>query len=50
MALWLLLFALLYKDALKLGRGLYRCQSCQYEGSMIVNTLFQGKPSKITPV
>lgn len=29
------------KDALKLGRGLYRCKSCKYEGSVIVGTLFQ---------
>lgn len=29
------------KSALKLGRGLYRCQSCKYEGSVIVDTLFQ---------
>jgi transposase-like protein len=29
------------KNALKLGRGLYRCQSCKYEGSVIVGTLFQ---------
>ena len=29
------------KGALKLGRGLYRCQSCKYEGSVIVDTLFQ---------
>lgn len=29
------------KSALKLGRGLYRCQSCRYEGSVIVDTLFQ---------
>jgi len=29
------------KNALKLGRGLYRCQSCKYEGSVIVDTLFQ---------
>ena len=29
------------KDSMKLGRGLYRCQSCKYEGSVIVDTLFQ---------
>jgi transposase-like protein len=29
------------KDALKLGRGLYRCKSCKYEGSVTVGTLFQ---------
>jgi transposase-like protein len=29
------------KNVLKLGRGLYRCQSCKYEGSVIVDTLFQ---------
>jgi len=29
------------KSALKLGRGLYRCQVCKYEGSVIVDTLFQ---------
>jgi hypothetical protein len=29
------------KGALKLSRGLYRCQSCKYEGSVIVDTLFQ---------
>ena len=29
------------RNALKLGRGLYRCQSCKYEGSVIVDTLFQ---------
>jgi len=29
------------KDALKLGRGLYRCKSCTYEGSVTVGTLFQ---------
>ncbi len=29
------------RGALKLGRGLYRCQSCKYEGSVIVDTLFQ---------
>jgi transposase-like protein len=29
------------KDALKLDRGLYRCKSCKYEGSVIVSTLFQ---------
>jgi len=29
------------KGALKLGRGLYRCQFCKYEGSVIVDTLFQ---------
>jgi len=28
-------------NALKLGRGLYRCKSCQYEGSVIAGTLFQ---------
>ena len=28
-------------DASKLGRGLYRCKSCNYEGSVIVGTLFQ---------
>jgi len=28
-------------NALKLGRGLYRCTSCKYEGSVIVGTLFQ---------
>jgi transposase-like protein len=30
------------KSTLKLGRGLYRCQSCKYEGLVIVDTLFQG--------
>ena len=29
------------KDSLKLGRGLYRCKACKYEGSVIVGTLFQ---------
>ena len=29
------------KNALKLGRGLYRCKSCKYEGSVTVGTLFQ---------
>ena len=29
------------RSALKLGRGLYRCRSCKYEGSVIVDTLFQ---------
>src|SRR5262249_49770764 len=29
------------KNALKIGRGLYRCQSCKYEGSVIAGTLFQ---------
>src|SRR3990167_450760 len=29
------------RSTLKLGRGLYRCQSCKYEGSVIVDTLFQ---------
>jgi transposase-like protein len=29
------------KDNLKLGRGLYRCKSCKYEGSVTVGTLFQ---------
>lgn len=29
------------KTALKIGRGLYRCQSCKYEGSVISGTLFQ---------
>jgi transposase-like protein len=29
------------KNALKLSRGLYRCQICQYEGSVISGTLFQ---------
>jgi transposase-like protein len=29
------------KNALRLGRGLYRCQACKYEGSVIVDTLFQ---------
>lgn len=29
------------KEALKLGRGLYRCHSCKYEGSVISGTLFQ---------
>lgn len=29
------------KDYLKIGRGLYRCQSCKYESSVIVGTLFQ---------
>ena len=28
-------------DFSKLGRGLYRCKSCNYEGSVIVGTLFQ---------
>ena len=28
-------------DVSKLGRGLYRCKSCNYEGSVIVGTLFQ---------
>lgn len=37
------------KNALKLGRGLYRCQSCKYEGSVIVDTLFQDthKPLRV---
>lgn len=37
------------KNALKLGRGLYRCQSCKYEGSVIVDTLFQNthKPLRL---
>jgi len=29
------------KNALKIGRGLYRCKACQYEGSVIAGTLFQ---------
>jgi len=29
------------KNALKLGKGLYRCQSCKYESSVIAGTLFQ---------
>ena len=29
------------KNTLKLGRGLYRCKSCKYEGSVTVGTLFQ---------
>lgn len=29
------------KKTLKIGRGLYRCQSCKYEGSVISGTLFQ---------
>lgn len=29
------------KNALKIGRGLYRCQSCKYEGSVLAGTLFQ---------
>lgn len=29
------------KNALKIGRGLYRCQACKYEGSVIAGTLFQ---------
>ncbi len=29
------------KNALKLGKGLYRCQLCKYEGSVISGTLFQ---------
>ena len=29
------------KNALKIGRGLYRCRSCKYEGSVISGTLFQ---------
>lgn len=29
------------KDSIKLGRGLYRCKSCKYEGSVTVGTLFQ---------
>ncbi len=29
------------KGTLKLGRGLYRCKSCKYEGSVTVGTLFQ---------
>jgi transposase-like protein len=29
------------KDALKIGKGLYRCRSCKYEGSVIAGTLFQ---------
>lgn len=29
------------KETLKLGRGLYRCKSCKYDGSVTVGTLFQ---------
>ena len=29
------------KNALKLGRGLFRCRTCKYEGSVIADTLFQ---------
>ncbi len=29
------------KNALRLNRGLYRCKSCGYEGSVTVGTLFQ---------
>lgn len=29
------------KNALKLGRGLYRCRTCKYEGSVISGSLFQ---------
>lgn len=29
------------KNTLKLGKGLYRCKLCRYEGSVIVGTLFQ---------
>lgn len=29
------------KNALRIGRGLYRCRSCKYEGSVISGTLFQ---------
>lgn len=37
------------KNVLKLGRGLYRCQSCKHEGSVISGTLFQGthKPLRL---
>jgi transposase-like protein len=29
------------KNSLKIGRGLYRCRTCHYEGSVISGTLFQ---------
>lgn len=29
------------KNFLKIGKGLYRCKSCKYEGSVIAGTLFQ---------
>ena len=29
------------KNSLKIGRGLYRCYACKYEGSVISGTLFQ---------
>jgi len=29
------------KEALKIVKGLYRCHTCQYEGSIISGTLFQ---------
>ena len=29
------------KNPLKLGRGLFRCRTCKYEGSVIADTLFQ---------
>lgn len=29
------------EDVLKIGRGLYRCKTCMYDGSVISNTLFQ---------
>lgn len=37
------------KNAFKLGNGLYRCQSCKYEGSVISGTLFQDthKPMRL---
>ena len=37
------------KNTLKTGRGLYRCKSCKYEGSVISGTLFQGthKPLRL---
>ena len=37
------------KDVFKVGRGLYRCRTCMYDGSVISNTLFQGthKPLRL---
>lgn len=37
------------QNALKLGRGLYRCRSCKYESSVIAGTLFQStrKPLRL---
>ena len=37
------------KNVLKLGRGLYRCHTCKYEGSVIAGSLFQGtrKPLRL---